>query len=238
MSLFQPPVVEPHHHPRTPFYAGFGNRITDAMSYRSVSIPSTRIFTINSHAEVSMHLLASDQYRTSYVTMRELVDHYFPPVGLLVREGGEEYTDFNYWRDRPLEIDQFSASESSGEYDEEYDAEGRPSVDESVRSEDEGGEDMDASFYSRESIEEPLPGMEESMEPSMENSLVLEDSSSILEELEEIELEDLSGQLSALDLAAEATPHVRAVDDPAQDDLKGLAKVLDPPKRRKTDPEV
>jgi phosphatidate phosphatase LPIN len=44
-------------HPRgengeNPFYAGFGNRITDALSYRSVGIPSSRIFTINSNAEV------------------------------------------------------------------------------------------------------------------------------------------------------------------------------------------
>ena len=38
---------------RRPFYAGFGNRLTDALSYRSVSIPSNRIFTINSNAEVS-----------------------------------------------------------------------------------------------------------------------------------------------------------------------------------------
>jgi phosphatidate phosphatase LPIN len=36
------------------FYAGFGNRITDALSYRSVGIPSSRIFTINSNAEVSL----------------------------------------------------------------------------------------------------------------------------------------------------------------------------------------
>ena len=39
-------------HPSNPFYAGFGNRITDALSYRSVGIPSSRIFTINSNAEV------------------------------------------------------------------------------------------------------------------------------------------------------------------------------------------
>jgi phosphatidate phosphatase LPIN len=38
--------------PSNPFYAGFGNRITDALSYRSVGIPSSRIFTINSNAEV------------------------------------------------------------------------------------------------------------------------------------------------------------------------------------------
>lgn len=40
-----------------PFYAGFGNRITDALSYRSVNIPSSRIFTIDSLGEVRMELL-------------------------------------------------------------------------------------------------------------------------------------------------------------------------------------
>ncbi|KAH0254547.1 LNS2-domain-containing protein, partial [Aureobasidium melanogenum] len=69
----------------SPFYAGFGNRLTDALSYRSVNIPSTRIFTINSNAEVSLDLLSLNTYKTGYVSMREIVDHYFPPVGLLVK---------------------------------------------------------------------------------------------------------------------------------------------------------
>jgi phosphatidate phosphatase LPIN len=96
----------------SPFYAGFGNRLTDALSYRSVNIPSTRIFTINSNAEVSLDLLSLNTYKTGYVSMREIVDHYFPPVGLLVKGGGEEFTDFNYWREKPLELADFSASES------------------------------------------------------------------------------------------------------------------------------
>lgn len=96
----------------SPFYAGFGNRFTDALSYRSVNIPSTRIFTINSNAEVSLDLLSLGNYKTGYTSMREIVDHYFPPVGLLVKGGGEEYTDFNYWRERPLDLDEFSGSSS------------------------------------------------------------------------------------------------------------------------------
>ena len=151
---------------RTPFYAGFGNRLTDALSYRSVAIPPTRIFTINSNAEVSLHLLTLIHYRTSYVSIWELVDHYFPPVGLLIKEGGEEYTDFNYWRDKPLDLVDFSASESEDEeegvdededemdedeIDEEingYDDETRPSFD------DAGTEYMEASFMSRDSLED------------------------------------------------------------------------------------
>ena len=101
----------------SPFYAGFGNRLTDALSYRSVNIPSTRIFTINSNAEVSLDLLTLNKYKTGYSSMREIVDHYFPPVGLLVKGGGEEFTDFNYWRESTLDIVDFSASESGSDDD-------------------------------------------------------------------------------------------------------------------------
>lgn len=98
-----------------PFYAGFGNRFTDALSYRTVHIPSNRIFTINSNAEVSLDLMSLNKYRSSYVSMRELVDHFFPPVSMLVKEGGEDFTDFNYWRDTPQGLDDFSATDSESE---------------------------------------------------------------------------------------------------------------------------
>lgn len=139
-----------------PFYAGFGNRLTDALSYRSVNIPSTRIFTINSNAEVSLDLLSLNKYKSSYVTMREVVDHFFPPVGLLVMGGGEQFTDFNYWRSAPLDINDFSASDSE-------DGSTRSREQQSVRSEDEGSEGLDddeqddeleESYLSRESLEE------------------------------------------------------------------------------------
>ncbi|RPB25991.1 LNS2-domain-containing protein [Terfezia boudieri ATCC MYA-4762] len=96
-----------------PFYAGFGNRLTDALSYRSVNIPSTRIFTINSNAEVSLDLLTLTKYKSSYVNMRDLVDHFFPPVSILNTD--EEYTDFNYWRDPLPDPDEFTDSEDEDE---------------------------------------------------------------------------------------------------------------------------
>lgn len=110
----------------TPFYAGFGNRFTDALSYRSVNIPSNRIFTINSCAEVSLDLLSLNKLRYSYVNMREVVDHYFPPVNTLVNSGGEEYTDFTYWREPIIDIEDFSDSEPEenivdDDYDEDID---------------------------------------------------------------------------------------------------------------------
>lgn len=54
------------HENRNPFYAGFGNRITDALSYRSVNVPSERIFTIDSSGEVKMELLELAGYKSSY----------------------------------------------------------------------------------------------------------------------------------------------------------------------------
>lgn len=126
----------------TPFYAGFGNRLTDALSYRSVNIPSTRIFTINSESEVSLDLLSLNGYKTGYVSMRELVDHYFPPVTLLVSQGAEDFTDFNYWRNGILDPSEFSASESAlsnNSHQEEY----ATDADDSLPSEDEGPEEYD-----------------------------------------------------------------------------------------------
>ncbi|KAI1823265.1 LNS2-domain-containing protein [Xylaria intraflava] len=123
------------------FYAGFGNRLTDQISYRTVDVPRHRIFTINSNAEVSLDLLSLNKLKLSYVNMGEVVDHYFPPVSTLVKGAGVEYTDFTYWRDTPLDLDEFSASGSDvGQHaDEEEDDE----------YEDEDVGEMGDSFLSR-----------------------------------------------------------------------------------------
>ncbi|KAF7863883.1 hypothetical protein EAF04_006848 [Stromatinia cepivora] len=149
---------------RTPFYAGFGNRLTDALSYRSVSIPSNRIFTINSYAEVSLDLLSLNKLRYSYVNMREVVDHYFPPVNTLITSGGEEYTDFTYWREPVLEIDDFSASESD-----ERDLEEREDEEEEEEEEGEDNGQMGESYISRGSIDE-----DNYYEEGLDESLLME----------------------------------------------------------------
>ncbi|CAK37312.1 uncharacterized protein An01g12610 [Aspergillus niger] len=147
-----------------PFYAGFGNRLTDALSYRSVNIPSTRIFTINSNAEVVLDLLSLNKYKSSYVSMTELLDHFFPPVSLLVQAGGEEYTDFTYWREPPPDLEDFSCTDSEAEEgdqeededeeeeDEEYDGE-LSDEEASDVDEDEAGEELGASYISQDSVD-------------------------------------------------------------------------------------
>ncbi|KAG8914982.1 hypothetical protein FRC00_009033, partial [Tulasnella sp. 408] len=87
---------------KEPFYAGFGNRITDALSYRSVNVPSARIFTIDSSGEVKMELLELAGYKSSYIHMTDLVDQMFPPVH---KKWATEFTDFNYWRDPLPDVD-------------------------------------------------------------------------------------------------------------------------------------
>ncbi|CAO3616538.1 unnamed protein product [Mucor hiemalis] len=85
---------------RDPFYAGFGNRITDAISYRSVNVPSSRIFTIDAQGCVKLELVTG--FKSSYIDLNDLVDQIFPPINKTVNE---EYNDFNYWKAPMLEID-------------------------------------------------------------------------------------------------------------------------------------
>lgn len=100
-----------------PFYAGFGNRITDALSYRSVGVPSSRIFTINSNAEVHMELLELAGYKSSYVHIADLVDHFFPPESEFTTIQEEKYTDVNYWRDPIIDLSDLTDDELT-DYDE------------------------------------------------------------------------------------------------------------------------
>ncbi|EEH50672.2 phosphatidate phosphatase PAH1 [Paracoccidioides brasiliensis Pb18] len=187
---------------KNPFYAGFGNRLTDALSYRSVNIPSSRIFTINSNAEVSLDLLSLNKYRSSYVTMRELVDHFFPPVSMLVQEGGEEFTDFTYWRDTPRDLDNFSTTDSSvasdGEEDASEDEESEGEESEMYDEDDQG--DLGDSYISRDSIDRPGDMADSIVEFVSEDQAELSD----LDEEDEFEDENENGDNVNADADADA----------------------------------
>jgi phosphatidate phosphatase LPIN len=198
----------------SPFYAGFGNRLTDALSYRSVNIPSTRIFTINSNSEVSLDLLSLNTYKTGYASMREIVDHYFPPIGLrlLVEGGAEDFTDFNYWRDKPLDVVDFTDSESeSGDADDDM-ATGMNSLEldrtqtnrtgesimsgSAILSEDEAGSEMLDSYLSEG---RGRPSMDDSIYESIEEGDEDDMTASMLEDEEyegDEEEEDVSGRVT------------------------------------------
>jgi phosphatidate phosphatase LPIN len=177
-----------------PFYAGFGNRLTDALSYRSVNIPSTRIFTINSNAEVQLDMLSLNKYKSSYVSMRELVDHFFPPVSLLVQAGGENYTDFTFWRDVPQDLDDISTTDSEDESqadedddgDEEYDGELSDEEGSELEDDEIAEEDLGASFISQ--VTDPYNEAEtQSVASDEEEEEEEEEEEDGVEELEEPE---------------------------------------------------
>ncbi|KAI6081267.1 LNS2-domain-containing protein [Hypoxylon rubiginosum] len=198
------------------FYAGFGNRLTDQISYRTVDVPRNRIFTINSNAEVSLDLLSLNKLKLSYVNMTEVVNHYFPPVSTLVKGGGVEYTDFTYWRDTPLELDEFSASESEGsaesEEDEEDEDEDVGNMGDSYLSR--GDEDEEDDADAGESILSGEYEGEENMMGSMleDNSEDADDEDGYLEEDDAIDAAD-----DGIDKQATPVPHSpRPKGEPAE----------------------
>ncbi|KFY94286.1 hypothetical protein V498_03937 [Pseudogymnoascus sp. VKM F-4517 (FW-2822)] len=244
---------------RTPFYAGFGNRLTDALSYRSVSIPSKRIFTINSYAEVSLDLLSLN-LKLSYINMREVVDHYFPPVSMLVTRDGEEFTDFSYWRDKPMELEDFSASEDEDEdEDEDGNEGGSDDGDEDGESgnEDEGDEDegdMGESYISHYSIDDnSLLSNEYDEEDGDDDEYADEDDTAdITAEADELDagdalVEDMPTPVpeedrDATPSAAVSRPLSRAEyrEDPDADlisGMKGLMRQEETPNKDNTDKE-
>jgi phosphatidate phosphatase PAH1 len=84
-----------------PFYAGFGNRITDAQSYHAVGVPPSRIFSINSSGSVWVEQLlgAGGVFAsTTYLAMADIVDLYFPPAHTAPRDIDDAFSDLNWWR--------------------------------------------------------------------------------------------------------------------------------------------
>ncbi|KAK3275621.1 hypothetical protein CYMTET_16253 [Cymbomonas tetramitiformis] len=92
---------------QTPFYAGFGNRPTDEMSYAAVGVPEGKIFTINPSSQVACVV---NKYSKTYTlnTINTLLDQMFPPVKqesdseLPDQEG---YNTWNFWKPIPCIVD-------------------------------------------------------------------------------------------------------------------------------------
>jgi phosphatidate phosphatase LPIN len=62
---------------QNPFYAGFGNRHTDAVSYVAVGMSKSRVFIINPQSEIEC---ASTSVRKTYVKQSNVVQSLFPLV--------------------------------------------------------------------------------------------------------------------------------------------------------------
>ncbi|KAK1555703.1 hypothetical protein Q3G72_030206 [Acer saccharum] len=82
-----------------PFYAGFGNRDTDEISYLKVGIPRGKIFTINPKGEIAVNRRNDTK---SYSSLHVLVHGMFPPT---TSSEQEDYNTWNFWRLPPPDID-------------------------------------------------------------------------------------------------------------------------------------
>jgi len=60
-----------------PFHAGFGNRETDAVAYRSVNIPLEKIFIVNPQGHIDHH---SNSVAKSYALINTMIKEMFPGV--------------------------------------------------------------------------------------------------------------------------------------------------------------
>ncbi|KAL2574824.1 hypothetical protein AAZV13_17G211100 [Glycine max] len=76
-----------------PFYAGFGNRDTDEVSYLKVGIPKGKIFIINPRGEIAVNRRCFDT--KSYTSLHSLVNGMFPPTNSSEQE---DFNSWNYWK--------------------------------------------------------------------------------------------------------------------------------------------
>ncbi|KAM8866900.1 phosphatidate phosphatase LPIN2 isoform 2-T2 [Synchiropus picturatus] len=91
---------------RQPFYAAFGNRTNDALSYKQVGVPDSRIFTVNPKGELIQEKTKGN--KSSYSHLSELVQHFFPELALLGTSTAldfPEFSSFTFWRDPLPELD-------------------------------------------------------------------------------------------------------------------------------------
>eukprot|EP00698_Gefionella_okellyi_P017172 TRINITY_DN4983_c0_g1_i1.p1 TRINITY_DN4983_c0_g1~~TRINITY_DN4983_c0_g1_i1.p1 ORF type:complete len:836 (-),score=160.96 TRINITY_DN4983_c0_g1_i1:95-2602(-) len=83
-----------------PFYAGFGNRHSDALSYKAVHIPGGKIFIVSQAGELKCFAAS---FR-SYSNMNELVNELFPAYRKQSGFHDEKYNDWNYWKAPILDL--------------------------------------------------------------------------------------------------------------------------------------
>jgi phosphatidate phosphatase LPIN len=100
-----------------PFYAGFGNRGSDVVSYAAVGVPLGRTFTINPRGELACEACRHTR-RFTLPALAELLHEFFPPVrgcveGEATGTAGvaaqlaaprDEFGDASFWRRPPRDV--------------------------------------------------------------------------------------------------------------------------------------
>lgn len=78
----------------SPYYAGFGNKDTDALAYTSVGINKNRVYIINPKGDIYQNISGKIW---SYPKLNECVDEMFPPVDSSELQH-YDYNDAKYWK--------------------------------------------------------------------------------------------------------------------------------------------
>jgi len=76
-----------------PFFAGFGNRVNDIISYSFVNIPNHKIFTVDPTGLIQVYGVSHE----SYWNVFKLVDEIFPNLKE-ARVSPSDYNSFSFWR--------------------------------------------------------------------------------------------------------------------------------------------
>ncbi|EAR96358.2 LNS2 (lipin/Ned1/SMP2) protein (macronuclear) [Tetrahymena thermophila SB210] len=84
------------------YYAGFGNRETDAVAYRAVQVSIQKIYIINPASE--LHQI-NNTFKKSYLQLNDMVDQVFPPIKQEEDQIQEEYNSFNFWKIKPPAVE-------------------------------------------------------------------------------------------------------------------------------------
>ena len=61
-----------------PFYCGFGNRETDAVSYMDVGVPLGKVFIINPDGQITQ--VEQPNYQKTYSELAEMTEEMFPTI--------------------------------------------------------------------------------------------------------------------------------------------------------------
>lgn len=87
-----------------PFYAGFGNRDTDYVSYKTLGLNVNRIYIINSNSQIKN--LDQAGFVSSYDDLNNIAEYAFPCVdGLAKGYLSENYNEKNFWNPTKSTVD-------------------------------------------------------------------------------------------------------------------------------------
>lgn len=80
-----------------PYVAGFGNKITDVVTYKTLNIPTNRIYTVNELGQIQAEYTKTTV--GTYHTINEFIDSIFPAINTYDSTVSDSvFNNFKWWR--------------------------------------------------------------------------------------------------------------------------------------------